>query len=121
MDGEAIYRTGLLYYVNSTVLWPLGLALAVEKRKDGTGYRQKLSVIELETPENIVDNAPLSTDHPRYRAARYIMDRLAAMTDAERALSIEILSDPDNVRAFLTPEPDAARISRPKADDADDS
>lgn len=115
MGGQEFIESGLLYYVNSTVLWPLGIALAVSRKDDGT-YKPKISIIAIEDPEVIVDNGPDEDDHPRYRAAVTIAERLAKMPPKDRELAEAILKDPINTSAFLTPEPDAVRVPRPLPD-----
>jgi hypothetical protein len=109
MTGEDFYRSGLLYYVNTTVMWPLGLAFRVTRNKDGSGFKDKFDIISIEPPQVIVDGDPIELDHPRYRAANWIAQRLASMSRDECVLASELLSDPNNVAAFLTSDPDAIR------------
>lgn len=113
MVAEDFMKAGLLYFVNSTVLWPLGLALFVSHDPKTGIFDDRIGVKVLSTPQIIIDNDPSGADHPRYRAATWIAGQLAAMTDAERAIAVELLSDPLNVAAFLTDNPDTERLKRP--------
>lgn len=105
MTGQEFYESGLLYFINTTLLWPLGAALRVERKKDGSGLKDKLSVVLVEHPQVIVDQSPVDADHPRFRAAQWIAERLDAMAPDERALALEILRDPNNVAAFVPLDP----------------
>jgi len=100
MTADDFQRHGLLYYVNSTVLWPLGLSLTAEMKKDG-GLKSRLSVISVEPAQNIVDNLADVESHPRHEAADFIRNRLLAMSPDESDYAIDALSDPDNVKSFL--------------------
>lgn len=58
MTAEEFHRSGLLYHINETVLWPLGLALAVVyDEKDGT-YDPGLLIMQYDPPEVIQDSDP---------------------------------------------------------------
>jgi hypothetical protein len=116
MSVGDFHRSGLLYLVNSAVLWPLGLAQAVEYDQDTGSYNEYagISVQRLDPPENIIDGQPTEDDHPRYRAASFIRSRIEAMSQLEREYSVTILRDPMNLAAFLEGmEPDKARARRP--------
>lgn len=116
MSAREFHESGLLYYVNSTVLWPLGLTLAVSQA-DATGdIRKRLDVMQIEPAETITDGFQDEPDHPRHRAARWIHERLASMNDSERDLSRALLRDGMNVAAFLEDEPDDHRHPRPVPD-----
>lgn len=117
MDAEEFHRSGLLYYVNSTVLWPLGLALAVSIDEKTKRYRKRLELLVVEPPETITDGDPAEVDHPRYRAVKAINARLAAMPSKEHDLAMELLQDPRNVAAFVSSDdPDNHRMRRPRPD-----
>lgn len=108
MSGETFWRSGLLYYVNSTVLWPLGLALAVSMKKSDGKVGNKLEIIQIEPAEVIVSSMADDDDHPRVRVSNWIKSRLAELSEDDRALALEILRDPQNVSAFVPPTSDVS-------------
>ena len=57
MTVQEFHESGLLYHVNETVLWPLGLALAVTRDTESGAYDEErgLIVVQNDPPEVIQD------------------------------------------------------------------
>jgi hypothetical protein len=87
MDAETFRVAGLLWTVNSFILWPLGMAIAY------TPEKETLTVMELREPETMVDGKfDLSKEpgecHPRDRFLRFAEDRITQMpSDMEREMA----------------------------------
>lgn len=59
MTMRELHTSGLLYHVNETVLWPLGLALAVTKDTTTGEYDEGgLIIVQQDPPEVIQDPSP---------------------------------------------------------------
>ena len=101
MHPSEFQAAGLLYYVNSTVLWPLGLALYVVRDEDSGSFTTEMGVMRLKKPEIIVDNDPDGPNHPRYDATKWIATRIQSMNDVEKADAVALMDDPMNVASFL--------------------
>jgi hypothetical protein len=115
MPADEFWKSGLLYYVNSTVLWPLGLAIAVEIDVDQSVSGMR--IMRLEPAETMIDGFPDEPDHPRHRAVEFIAERIAAMSPEEQQRARAVLLDPNNVAAFLTDDPGAQSLARPDLPD----
>lgn len=97
MDGATFRNTGLLYMVNRTVMWPLGLALRahmIETPVEGVAW---LDVVMLPQPETItegridVDKEPGSC-HPQERFLHFAESRVLLMpTEMEREMAAKAL------------------------------
>ena len=96
LSAEEIRETGVLYAVNKFVLWPLGLALAVEVGVEPPSFRHRLYA--LNDPETIVEGKiDLAVEpggcHPRERFVIYANDRIALMpTEMEKATAQKAMS-----------------------------
>jgi hypothetical protein len=55
MDLREFHKSGLLWQVNQSILWPLGLALAIQVEADGSV--SELFVQRLDPADAIVDGA----------------------------------------------------------------
>ncbi len=71
MTAKEFHESGLLYHVNETALWPLGLALAVSVDKETGEYAEGLLVVEDAVPEVIQDPDP----EIRARANAWLAER----------------------------------------------
>jgi hypothetical protein len=95
MDADTFRVAGLLYMVNKTVLWPLGLALRVTYWDDIS--ENGLDVVMLTESETITEGA-INIDrepgrcHPSQRFTRFAQDRIASMpTEMEREMALKAL------------------------------
>jgi len=95
MDGETFRVAGLLYMVNKTVLWPLGMALRLTFSDDGTP--SSMDVVMLSAPETITEGhidekKEPGGCHPSVRFARFAEDRVAGMpTEMEQAMATKAI------------------------------
>lgn len=69
LTPKELHKSGLLYHVNETVLWPLGLALAVDVDPVTGEYQPGLEMIDF--GEVIQDPDP----EIRARANEYLAER----------------------------------------------
>lgn len=117
MSAHDFWESGLLYYVNSTVLWPLGMALTVEVDRADEDFDGNYLMMRLEPAETMIDGLPNEENHPRERVTKFIAKRLAEMSPEEQQRAREVLLDPLNVAAFLTDDPGAQSLARPDLPD----
>ena len=91
---QTIREDGLLWAVNTFVLWPLGLALAT---RQGGDVPDNVLLLELRDPETIVEGKiDVSKEpggcHPRERFVHYAVGRVSAMpTEMEQEMALKRL------------------------------
>lgn len=100
MSAQEFLESGLLYYVNSLLLWPLGVALTVPLRSDGS-MKYRLGVVTIEPAETIAEGDAEGSTAARDAASRWIARRLAMMPVDERAKALWALRDSDLLGVFL--------------------
>jgi hypothetical protein len=94
MSPNEFRAAGVLWAINSFVLWPIGLAIGVKIPSDDPN--EPLVLMALSNPEVIIDGrVDLSREpskcHPRERFIRYARYRIDQMTEMERSMAIRRL------------------------------
>lgn len=91
MSPNEIMAAGVLWAINSFVLWPLGLALGVKLPSDNPW--DDIHFMELKNPETITEgrvdlSQELGGCHPRDRFIKYAEARIAEMpTEMEQEMA----------------------------------
>lgn len=95
VDPNAFRDTGLLYMVNKTVLWPMGLVLRVTYSDNIE--EQRIDLVMLKDPETIDEGRIDVTKepggcHPQERFLHYAESRVLLMpTEMEREMAAKAL------------------------------